>query len=89
MCEQRRLLDLEPEAPELCIFDVFAAHRCSAFLEELCAHGIKHVFVPAGRTGLLQLLGMSVNGHLKKTFRNYSASGTLSKSWKCWTRSLQ
>ena len=28
MSEQRRLLNLEPEVPALCIVDVFAAHRC-------------------------------------------------------------
>ena len=65
MSEQRRLLELEPDAPGLCIFDVFAAHRCSTFLELLCSHGIKHVFVPAGYTGLLQPLDVSINDPLK------------------------
>ena len=45
--------NLESEAPVLCIFDVFAAHRCKSFLE---ACSIKHAFVPAGCTGQLQEL---------------------------------
>jgi hypothetical protein len=33
MVRQREQLGLSPDAPGLCIFDVFAAHRCDEFLQ--------------------------------------------------------
>ena len=72
MVEQRQSLDLGVDAPGLCIFDVFAAHRCEAFLQKLNSCYIKYVFVPAGCTGLLQPLDISVNdpfkSHMKELF---------------------
>ena len=65
MTEQRKLLNLESDATGLCIFDVFACHRCQQFLKKLHDCGIKHVFVPAGCTGLLQPLDISVNDPYK------------------------
>ena len=64
MTEQRKLLNLESDATGLCIFDVFACHRCPQFLKKLHDCGIKHVFVPAGCTGLLQPLDISVRSAL-------------------------
>ena len=69
MSEQRRLLNLESEAPALCIFDVFAAHRCKSFLEKLEACNIKYAFIPAGCTGQLQPLDVFINDPLKRTVR--------------------
>ena len=68
---------LSSDAVGLCIFDVFADHRCDCFLEKLDACGIKHVFVPAGCTGSLQPLDISVNEpfkqHLKEIFSSWYA----------------
>ena len=77
MAEQQQILGLSSDAVGLCIFDVFAAHRCDCFLEKLDACGIKHVFVPAGCTGSLQPLDVSINEpfkqHLKEIFSNWYA----------------
>ena len=72
--QSRQILGLSSDAVGLCIFDVFAAHRCDCFLEKLDACGIKHVFVPAGS---LQPLNVSINEpfkqHLKEIFSNWYA----------------
>ena len=41
MARQREQLSLSPDAPGLCIFDVFAAHRCDEFLQSLREHNIR------------------------------------------------
>ena len=51
---------LSEEQVALLICDVFAAHRC-VFLDKLEANHIKVVYIPAGCTGELQLLDISVN----------------------------
>lgn len=77
MEEQRQKLDLQEDAPGLCIFDVFAAHRCEEFTRKLEEGRVKYVFVPAGCTGLLQPLDISVNEpfkqNLKKIFGRWYA----------------
>lgn len=50
----------------LCIFDVFAPHRSDAVLKKLDDARILYKFVPAGCTGELQPLDVSVNNIYKK-----------------------
>ena len=67
MEKQREEHNLPGDAVGLCIFDVFAAHRCEEFLKELEANHMKYIFVPAGCTGQLQPLDVAVNDPFKKT----------------------
>ena len=59
----------------LCIFDVFAAHKCPTVLEKLLSNNLLYAMVPAGCTGELQPLDISVNNvfkeHMKKSFNEY------------------
>ena len=77
MARQREQLGLSPDAPGLCIFDVFAAHRCDEFLQSLREHNIRYVMVPAGCTGSLQPLDVATNEpfkhHLKELFSSWYA----------------
>lgn len=49
----------------LIILDVFAAHRCESFKEKLKSMNCFMVYVPAGCTGDLQPLDLSVNDEYK------------------------
>lgn len=77
MMKQREHLGLAQDAVGLCIFDVFATHRCDAFLKKLEENHMKCIFVPAGCTGQLQPLDVSVNSvfkdNLKKLFTSWYA----------------
>ncbi len=53
----------------LAIFDVFAAHRCQSFLDLLKKRHFLVRFVPAGCTGELQPLDLSVNADFKVTMK--------------------
>ena len=66
MAKQREELGLAPDIVGLCIFDVFAAHRCDEFLRKLEVYHMKYVFVPVGCTGQLQPLDVSVNNPSKE-----------------------
>jgi len=89
MAKQRQLLEC-PEATGLCIFNVFAAHRCSAFLVKLDSLGIKHVFVPAGCTGMLQPLDISINEPFKRHLKDISLEcGMLKTLRRVWTVETQ
>ncbi len=54
----------------LVIFDVFAAHRCSSFIEKLQEINCEVLFIPAGCTGELQPLDVMVNDAFKKLMKN-------------------
>ena len=45
------------------------AHRCSSVLDKLHEASIKVCFIPAGCTGVLQLLGNSVNEPFKQDLK--------------------
>ena len=68
--ETRNALDLPEDQPALCIFDVFAAHRCSTVLGKLQSNNIHQVFIPAGCTGELQPLDVGVNDRFKNLMKN-------------------
>ena len=74
MEKQREEHNLPGDAVGLCIFDVFAAHRCEEFLKELEANHMKYIFVPAGCTGQLQPLDVAVNDPFKKTLKKLFSS---------------
>ncbi|VDI50083.1 Hypothetical predicted protein [Mytilus galloprovincialis] len=63
-------LDLPIRQQSIAIFDVFRAHRCQEVLDALSKARIQHVFVPAGCTGELQPMDLSVNGELKAAMKN-------------------
>lgn len=69
--------DLPLAQKALCIFDVFAAHRCEAVLKLLEKKKIRVVFVPAACTDKLQPLDLLVNHtfkqYLRQEFQNYYA----------------
>ena len=83
MEHQRQKLSLSAETPGLCIFDVFAAHRCKEFTKALDEGGIKHVFIPAGCTGLLQPLDISVNEPFKQNLKKIFGSWYAQKVKEC------
>lgn len=57
-----------------CSGNVFAAHRCQPFLDVLTANKIQPVFVPAGCTGELQPLDITVlKRELKSCFSSWYA----------------
>ena len=58
--QTREKLQLASNHPALALFDVFAAHRCDSVLGKLRQHHIHQVFIPAGCTGQLQPLDVSV-----------------------------
>ncbi len=70
----RTSLELSPNFPAVAIFDVFAAHRCQSVLNRLSSNNIKYIFVPAGCTGELQPLDVTVNGFFKKELRSCFSS---------------
>lgn len=53
----------------LCIFDIFTAHRCDSVKSRLHDLNIEIIFIPAGTTGSLQPLDLSVNASLKKLMK--------------------
>ena len=63
-------LSLPSGVQAVALFDVFAAHRCSSFLTKLQDAGIKVCFIPAGCTGLLQPLDISVNDPFKQELKS-------------------
>ena len=70
MAKQRQSLGTDIDAPGLCVFDVFAAHRCKAF-KKLNSCGINYVFVLAGCTGLLYPLNVAVNDPFESYERTF------------------
>ena len=62
----------------LVIVDVFASHRTQSYKDKLLSMGCEFIYVPAGCTGDLQPLDLSVNDEYKKIlkskFINYYAS---------------
>ena len=52
----------EKKQKAIIIFDVFAAHRCSEFIEKLTLNDMIPIFIPGGCTGELQPLDISVQG---------------------------
>ena len=68
--QTRQELELADDHPALAIFDVFRAHRCESFLKKLCTHNKHQVFVPAGCTGELQPLDLSVNEEFKAAMKS-------------------
>ena len=60
--QTREKLELAMDHP---LFDVFTAHRCDTVLEKLHQNHIHQVFIPAGCTGELQPLDVSVNEQFK------------------------
>ncbi len=73
----RKRLGLPENQPALIIHDVFRAHRVESFSKALRKNNMYRVLVPAGCTGELQPLDLSVNGvykdHMKNAFSNFYA----------------
>ena len=63
-------LDLPIRQYAVAVFDELRAHRCEEVLDVLSKARIQHVFVPAGCTGELQPMDLSVNGELKTALKN-------------------
>ncbi|KAK6167121.1 hypothetical protein SNE40_021220 [Patella caerulea] len=63
-------MDLPVRQRALVICDVFRAHRCASVIDALTNARIEHVFVPAGCTGELQPMDLSVNGDFKKIMKD-------------------
>lgn len=61
--------NLPEDQKGLCIFDVFAAHRCESVEEKLKSLNIEYVFVPASCTGELQVLDLTVNSIFKRSLK--------------------
>ena len=59
--------------PALSLFDLFKAHRCDTVLEKLHQNHIHQVFIPAGCTGELQPLDVSVNEQFKASMKAHFA----------------
>ena len=59
----------KPEQAALCIFDVFRPHQDKVLLDKLKSNNINYVFVPAGCTGELQPLDITVNKFYKDTLK--------------------
>ena len=66
----RQCLELSDDFRAVAIFDVFAAHRCQSVLDRLESSNIKPVFVPAGCTGELQPLDITVNDAFKRELKS-------------------
>ena len=66
----RQDLELADDHCALAIFDVFHAHRCDSLLKKLSSNNIHQVFVPAGCTGDLQPLDLSVNEEFKAAMKS-------------------
>ena len=76
MATERQHMQLPGDTFGLCLWDVFAVHRCQSVLKKLGEH-VKVVFIPAGCTGMLQPLDISINDpfkrHLKQKFGEWYA----------------
>ena len=59
--QTREKLQLASDQPALALFDIFKAHCCESVLEKLHQHHIHQLFIPAGCTGELQPLDLTVN----------------------------
>uniref|UniRef100_A0A1X7V5S5 DDE-1 domain-containing protein n=1 Tax=Amphimedon queenslandica TaxID=400682 RepID=A0A1X7V5S5_AMPQE len=69
--QTRSELQLASNQPALALFDVFKAHRCESVVEKLRQNHIHQVFVPAGCTGELQTLDVSVNSVFKESMKSH------------------
>jgi hypothetical protein len=67
--QTREHLQLGPGQKALALFDVFAAHRCASVRDALAKANILQVFVPAGCTGELQPMDLSVNAEFKAAMK--------------------
>ena len=67
--DTRSKMELPSDFPLLQFLMCLAAHRCQAFLQCLEANHIRAVFIPAGCTGELQPLDISVNDVFKKKLK--------------------
>lgn len=63
-------LDLPIRQHAVAVVNIFCAHRCEEVLDALSKDRIQHVFVPAGCTGELQPMDLSVNRELKTALKN-------------------
>ena len=68
--QMREKLELADDHCALAIFNVFRSHRCDSVLKKLREHSIHQVFVPAGCTGELQPLDVSVNKEFKAVMKS-------------------
>ena len=66
-------LELAMYHPALALFNVFKAHRCDIVLEKLRQNHIHQVCIPAGCTGELQPLDVSVNEKFKASMKVHFA----------------
>ena len=73
--QTREKLQLASDQPALTLFDIFKAHSCESVLEKLCQHHIYQVFIPAGFTGELQPLNLTVNSLFKASMKAH---------FSCW-----
>ena len=73
--QTREKLQLASDQPTLALFDVFKPYSCESVLEKLRQHHIHQVFIPAGCTGELQPLSLTVNSLFK---------GSMKAHFSCW-----
>ena len=67
--QTREKLQLASDQPALALFDIFKADRCESLLEKQHQHHIHQVFIPAGCTGELQPLNLTVNSLCKASMK--------------------
>ena len=67
--QTRQKLELAMDHTALACFGVFKAHRCDTALDKLCQNHIHQVCIPAGCTGELQPLDISVNEKFKASMK--------------------
>ena len=75
----RQELELADDHCALAIFDVFQAHRCDSMFKKLNSYNICQVFVPAGCTGELQPLDLSVNDDFNLLMKGSFTCGVQTK----------
>ena len=68
--DARKTHGLPADHKGLVIFDVFTAHLCVSLRQKLEENNLKIVYVPAGCTGELQPLDLTVNSFFKTRTKN-------------------
>lgn len=70
MDRQRALLQL-PSQKGLCVFDMYRAHLTEKLKQKLLDNNLFYVYVPAGTTGELQPLDLTVNSYYKDQMKSH------------------
>jgi len=66
---EEQLVPSLDEKPALLALDLFGGHKTDDVLDTFRAHDITISIIPAGCTGLLQLLDVSINGPFKNLLK--------------------